>query len=246
MHHRLCFLVALRAASQQIEENRSERRVNDSLGHQATLALVGLVILVIAARCFQQRRRDAGRAPPGMLAVACGTCDAPQHVGARGTVFVCFQCHAVNLTPLQASEAEQPTRTYTVGRIGEDLYSVEEDGVRPAAAGNAARRVLSEAEKSQLAASLPACSVCMDSCGDMVLLPCMHGGICEPCTRQICSARAMAEALAGHAPQAGTCPVCRQPIERVSKIIDVAESAAQGPRFKAAEVNLPIANFVGF
>jgi hypothetical protein len=55
----------------------------------------------------------------------------------------------------------------------------------------------------------------------------------------------MAEAIAGGAPQAGLCPVCREPIERVSKIIDIAENPSSGGRYKAAEVHLPIANIVG-
>lgn len=208
---------------------------SDAISRVTTLLLVMLVIAVIGYRILQNRRTAPTRCPPGMVAVACGTCDSPQHVVATGRVFVCFQCHSVNVTPMAAASSNEPRAQYTVGRVGEDLFSVTEDsrtaGGTDPASGDA------DAAAQQL--NLAACSICMDQTGDMVLLPCAHGGICEACTRQICSLRAAAQAVAGGAPPAGVCPVCRRGIERVIKIYDIASDTGQ---IKAEEVRIPIAN----
>ena len=64
---------------------------------------------------------------------------------------------------------------------------------------------------------LPQCSVCLDGAGDIVLLPCSHGGLCEECARHI--ARNMAVGGAH-------CPRCREPIERVVRISNLQYNVA--------------------
>lgn len=77
--------------------------------------------------------------------------------------------------------------------------------------------------------ALPTCSICMDLPGNVVLLPCAHGGVCEGCARQIAQTRAVGGAQ---------CPQCRGPIETLVKIDDIDQQAATG-----TELRIPIARF---
>jgi len=62
------------------------------------------------------------------------------------------------------------------------------------------------------------CAVCMDAPSDTVLLPCLHGSICETCALQV----------AGSGSSGGTCcPLCRAPIQGIIKVQRNGSAAGQ-------------------
>lgn len=74
---------------------------------------------------------------------------------------------------------------------------------------------------------LPLCVVCLDAVGDMVLLPCSHGSVCEECVTRIVQNRASGGAH---------CPHCRGNIQTLVKIHEVSGNVARG-----VEVRIPMA-----
>mmetsp|Transcript_27984 Transcript_27984/g.51354 ORF Transcript_27984/g.51354 Transcript_27984/m.51354 type:complete len:382 (+) Transcript_27984:122-1267(+) len=74
---------------------------------------------------------------------------------------------------------------------------------------------------------LAPCVVCLDMPGNMVLLPCAHGSVCEECATRIAQ---------NHASGGAHCPHCRANIETLVKITEV-----EGTVVKAIEHRIPIA-----
>lgn len=74
---------------------------------------------------------------------------------------------------------------------------------------------------------LPTCVVCLEDPGNMVLLPCAHGGVCDGCITRIAQNRASGGAH---------CPHCRSIIETLVKIHEVS-----GTNIKGVEFRIPIA-----
>lgn len=74
---------------------------------------------------------------------------------------------------------------------------------------------------------LAPCVVCLDMPGNMVLLPCAHGSVCEECATRIAQNRASG---------GSHCPHCRANIETLVKITGV-----EGTVVKAIEHRIPIA-----
>lgn len=70
---------------------------------------------------------------------------------------------------------------------------------------------------------LAPCVVCLDSPGNMVLLPCAHGSVCEECATRIAQNRASGGAH---------CPHCRADIETLVKITGVEGEAVKGVEFR--------------
>jgi len=75
--------------------------------------------------------------------------------------------------------------------------------------------------------SLPTCVVCLEDPGNMVLLPCAHGGVCDGCITRIAQNRASGGAH---------CPHCRSVIETLVRIHKV-----DGNNIKGVEFRIPIA-----
>lgn len=73
--------------------------------------------------------------------------------------------------------------------------------------------------RTQISGALPQCVVCLDSIGNMVMVPCGHGGICEDCTARIVQNRASG---------GSHCPHCRSVIKLVVKIREVDGEIARG------------------
>eukprot|EP00434_Breviolum_minutum_P030320 symbB.v1.2.026820.t2/scaffold2709.1/size72633/3 len=74
---------------------------------------------------------------------------------------------------------------------------------------------------------LPQCVVCLDETGNMVLLPCAHGGVCEDCVTRIVQNRAFGGAH---------CPHCRSGISTIVKLQEV-----EGELAKGVELRIPMA-----
>jgi len=70
---------------------------------------------------------------------------------------------------------------------------------------------------------LPTCVVCLEAPGNMVLLPCAHGGVCDGCTTRIAQNRAQGGAH---------CPHCRSNIETIVKIHEVIGDGIRGVEFR--------------
>jgi len=77
---------------------------------------------------------------------------------------------------------------------------------------------------------VPQCVVCLDSPGNMVLLPCAHGGVCEECATRIAQNRASGGAH---------CPHCRSQIQTLVKIHEI-----EGDLAKGIEYRIPMARHV--
>lgn len=70
---------------------------------------------------------------------------------------------------------------------------------------------------------LPTCVVCLEDPGNMVMLPCAHGGVCDGCITRIAQNRASGGAH---------CPHCRSVIETLVKIHEVEGSSVKGVEFR--------------
>jgi hypothetical protein len=74
---------------------------------------------------------------------------------------------------------------------------------------------------------IPRCVVCLDMPGNMVLLPCAHGSVCEECVTRIVQNRASG---------GSHCPHCRSNIQVLVKIHEV-----EGEFAKGLELRIPMA-----
>lgn len=70
---------------------------------------------------------------------------------------------------------------------------------------------------------LPTCVVCLEAPGNMVLLPCAHGGVCDGCITRIAQNRAQGGAH---------CPHCRSQIETIVKVHEVNGDGIGGVEFR--------------
>lgn len=70
---------------------------------------------------------------------------------------------------------------------------------------------------------MPTCVVCLEEIGNMVLLPCAHGGVCDGCITRIAQNRASGGAH---------CPTCRSNIETLVKIHKVDGLSVQGVEYR--------------
>jgi DNA-directed RNA polymerase subunit RPC12/RpoP len=129
-----------------------------------------------------------------------------------------------------ADEAVSQTRSGS----GEDQHSTSQDNclnnsdAAPSVLGRVSTDLESNAESiasvnKKSDAGLPTCVVCLENEGNMVLLPCAHGGTCEECSTRIAQNRAYGGAH---------CPHCRSSIETLVKLYEVDSSTAKGVEFR--------------
>eukprot|EP00747_Dinoflagellata_sp_TGD_P187279 gnl/TRDRNA2_/TRDRNA2_44846_c0_seq1.p1 gnl/TRDRNA2_/TRDRNA2_44846_c0~~gnl/TRDRNA2_/TRDRNA2_44846_c0_seq1.p1 ORF type:complete len:299 (-),score=24.89 gnl/TRDRNA2_/TRDRNA2_44846_c0_seq1:224-1120(-) len=221
--------------------------------HHWVLAVFMAIVLVAGlVRVYQVlRRADAlnpsRRAPEGMRPVECGYCRTTQHVIMHGRIFICFICHSPNRIPLESlraqaepvlAEAHGPLRRFKFKRGGDNFFQeiereTMEDGEEipaPTLVGNPqVSETQSNSSKMDDGTGLPTCAVCFDNPGDIVLLPCAHGRVCEECATRIAQNRASG---------GSHCPHCRSNIELLVKIhnIDIETGEISG-----VEHRIPIA-----
>eukprot|EP00397_Hematodinium_sp_SG-2012_P037363 GEMP01040482.1.p1 GENE.GEMP01040482.1~~GEMP01040482.1.p1 ORF type:complete len:220 (+),score=42.53 GEMP01040482.1:131-790(+) len=166
--------------------------------------------------------------PPGRVPVECGWCQCMQYAPTLGSIFVCCHCHSSNRIPDIGTfrMPEGQLRQYEFLLLAPTFYKVRSstpisDAVmRPSIYGDP-----NATSPRQIA--LAACSICMDSAGDMVLLPCAHGGLCENCAIRI------AQDWNGEP----KCPQCREKIETLVKLEDVSDDQRLASGF---ELRIPI------
>ena len=163
------------------------------------------------------------------ISVTCGACGAVRTVGRGAAGFVCGGCRCVNrlgfgelVGEVVSREAESQGIILEGGvggvgngpvmlrRMGSGIFQLQPDLPAPP---------MSTASNSS-AQLIPNCSVCLEGAGDVVVTPCAHGGLCEPCARHI----------AGNAAVGGAhCPKCRKDIDRVLRLSRIlADNTAVG------------------
>lgn len=148
------------------------------------------------------------------VSVQCGRCRAPQAIPNRAVVFVCSACRCVNRVRHHHTSRER--------RMSFIDCDIGESKMIP---NIATLFQLGDTLPGSSQSSIPICSVCLDGVGDMILENCMHGGICEECSRHI----ALNKAVGG-----SHCPKCRIEILQILRIGELHDDFA-----KARPVELP-------
>mmetsp|Transcript_43613 Transcript_43613/g.79480 ORF Transcript_43613/g.79480 Transcript_43613/m.79480 type:complete len:270 (+) Transcript_43613:154-963(+) len=224
----------------------------------AVLLIGGLIKVVRVLR--QGPSVIVRRPPPeGMRSVQCGCCLNPQYIPSHGRIFVCFSCCTANRVPAMSSNSELsvltpasgPLRRFEFKREGENFYQETERSEIPegnnqqvplAPPGSNVHTVVigrqendgddvtEQPSNQSLLGFLPACAVCLDKPGNMVLLPCAHGGVCEECATRVAQNRSYGGAH---------CPHCRRGIEMLVKLEEMDERVAKG-----IEHRIPIARVI--
>lgn len=185
--------------------------------------------IVVAARAkpvrVQGENDNEDEAPPPSISVNAEASDDPESV-----VIERQDGAPPPSTSVSADGPDGADESRAVGQRHEDtLPSNTPDAEmladpEPCVIGRQDSTVTSSSARS---GELPQCAVCLDAPGDMVLLPCAHGGVCEGCATRIAQNRATGGAH---------CPHCRSSIERLVKLHEVHQSTAKG-----VEVRIPIA-----
>merc|ERR1712100_933679 len=80
-----------------------------------------------------------------------------------------------------------------------------------------------ESNASSKQGVLPQCVVCLDLPGNVVMLPCSHGSVCEECATRIVQNRASGGVH---------CPHCRSTIDLLVKISQVDENVLRGEEMR--------------
>jgi len=188
--------------------------------------LTFLLLLLLSAgfiHCYRVLKRPAAamyvrRVPEGMHPMQCGACRTVQYIPVRGRIFQCYRCHRPNRVPevlpadLPRPQHHQlvshtgPLRSFRLKREGENFFQETERVELP-----------EHSEEAQALVNQPTvfgnsledggniyseCLVCQDKPGNIVILACGHGSVCQECTNQIAHDRGGAQ-----------CPLCRSPIE---------------------------------
>ncbi|KAF4650445.1 Thymocyte nuclear protein 1, partial [Perkinsus chesapeaki] len=135
------------------------------------------------------------------IEIECGTCALPRKISEKANNFVCDSCKSVNRVVV-----------YPLGDRGVDVV-VDPSCVVPRQRGSA--DAFQMAERGSV---LP-CSICLDSTGDCVLLPCNHGGFCQVCSVHVGSNLAVG---------GRHCPKCREYIQQIVRVGRVHELELKG------------------
>lgn len=93
--------------------------------------------------------------------------------------------------------------------------AAEHDEILPS--GNRASEISTGSRPSKN--GLPLCAICLDSPGDIVVLPCSHGGLCISCIMKI---------IENQARGGRHCPHCRGNIRSIVKLREVSGELARG------------------
>ena len=156
------------------------------------------------------------------IPVACLKCGLAERIVANQSSFVCKNCHRVHRVADSggvrklsiANDGSSSGEIYSLQRLSSSAYICGEKDVLSENPQMVGSSIVATGP-----AAIPVCSVCMDGPGDVVLLPCAHGAICEPCAKHI--SRNMS--VGG-----SHCPKCRQPISRIVRVSELDGVAAKG------------------
>lgn len=134
--------------------------------------------------------------------------------------------------PAQTATAEAPSQTPVVAvdpaanaaapaeATSDPESQTAEARSKPRIIGRQSTDKSGDSENSEV---LPQCVVCLDVPGNMVLLPCAHGSVCEECATRI---------VQNGASGGVHCPHCRSNIETLVKIDEVEGDLAKGIEYR--------------
>jgi hypothetical protein len=145
----------------------------------------------------------------------CLACNADNEVGASSSSFVCKNCHKVHR--VHAESFGTTERRLSVALVADDHDPMTL--VRTSSTTFIPVEYDADAQARPSEPVVPQCQVCMDGPGDVVLLPCTHGAICEACAKHI--ARNLS--VGGN-----HCVKCRQEIRNLVRLNELYTDHATG------------------
>lgn len=169
------------------------------------------------------------------ISVECLKCHAANTVASKSMAMICSNCRTVNRVHhlprgsvvksetatgdaaetgsrksssvsrrLSIVDFENPTSNPVSLPNSPDVYQLSDGPVQSFSGDGSSTSIKAE--------ELCVCSVCVENPGDMVLLPCNHGGLCDACARHIAFNNAVG----------GThCPKCRSSIHGLLRIGEI-------------------------
>ena len=150
---------------------------------------------------------------PQTFTMNCGNCNFSQSIVNNLSAFVCIDCHRVNR--IIVKDPQTGGRRLSISDPAlEEFRLVRTSSTTFAVEGGQDLAALKVNENT-----VPLCSVCMDGPGDMVLLPCAHGAICEACAQHISRNLSVGGSL---------CPKCRVEITQLVRLSELHPKKAKG------------------
>ena len=163
-----------------------------------------------------QTGQSSGDIPAGggLQTMTCRNCNLAQAVSRTSPAFVCVSCHRVNR--IVVKDFGNTRRMSVALDVGEaQIFSLVRTSSTTFAPEEGQDRSLFK--KNEVV--VPLCNVCMDGPGDMVLLPCTHGSICEACAQHISRNLSVG---------GSHCPKCRVDIKQLIRISELYPQEAKG------------------
>lgn len=152
--------------------------------------------------------------------VECGWCQFLQFAPKSASIFICYHCHCMNKIPeisrFRIPDEEKDFYQYEFSIIQSNYFKLEDKKlcndwqVRPSIYGDPENTEMRVVEFDW-------CDVCMDHPGNMILLPCGHGGLCDLCATKIVQDWNVTS----------KCPHCRTDIETLIKLEDMSDDKSR-------------------
>jgi hypothetical protein len=149
-----------------------------------------------------------------VLSLECQVCREKSEVANSATSFVCKTCHKVHRI-FFADDFGSNKRRLSIVSTDKDIVTL----VRTSSTTFQPVGDEPDLQARPGEAVVPQCQVCMDGAGDVVLLPCTHGAICESCAKHI--ARNLS--VGGN-----HCVKCRQEIKDLIRLNELYTDHATG------------------
>lgn len=215
----LCFLIVNNPLVEAADGEISDPTI--SAGGITALVLLVVFSLVLVGSCVYQARRMKSRQEPLHRVLRCGGCRRAFRVPASvdGAEFMCSRC--VTEGRRRMSEVLEDERVARFARMRESANKTVKLERVTSTFFKIARRSLSNLGRSASlkdGTSTPdtgggeskgdngnECKICFDDESCIVLLPCLHAGLCEGCAKDLVT-------------MTKECYICRQEIELIAKI----------------------------
>ena len=150
--------------------------------------------------------------PSAGIRIKCVSCGREDEIGISSSSFVCKNCHKVHRVYSENFGTLERRFSIASDRDPITLVRTSSTTFLPVTYDENAQARPSEP-------AVPPCQVCMDGPGDIVLLPCSHGAICEACAKHI--ARNLS--VGGN-----HCVKCRQEIQTLIRLSELYTDHATG------------------
>lgn len=139
----------------------------------------------------------------------CARCNHAHSILEALKAYICPKCFAVNtISSHSKSQSVVDVTQFDVVEMPFTFRAFESSDTRSSAGSSSLPDISS-------------CSVCMEEPGDIMLMPCRHGAICEDCARFI---------IGNNAVGGQKCPKCRQLISQILKLAEVTHTTITAVR----------------